>query len=149
MGVTLDDLETFAKMKPIGTTPERRVLVVEDDWLIALALEDMLQEAGYDVVGPVGDLAAAMHLSQVGAFDAAILDYWLHEVTVQPLADALTARRVPFALTTGFGIDVIPKDHGAACVVAKPYTQQDVQHVLARMWASNNETGSGAAMSPA
>jgi len=127
------DFKISAMSKPFDTTSRRRVLVVEDDWLIALSLQEMLQDAGCDVVGPVGDVTAALPLCQGGAIDAAILDYWLRDATAKPLADVLSAHGVPFALTTGFGVDVIPKDHGAACIVAKPYTLHDVREMLAHI----------------
>ncbi len=111
----------------------RRVLLVEDDWLVALALNDMVKEVAYEPVGPAGDLATAMHLAQTGSFDAAILDYWLHEVTALQVAHILAARRIPFALATGFGADAIHKDHKAACVLSKPYTLQDIGDVLSQL----------------
>jgi DNA-binding NtrC family response regulator len=126
-------LDFFALPPSYPAAGKGRVLIVEDDWLIALALHDMVQEMGYEPLGPAGDLPTALHLARGGGFDAAILDYWLHDRTAQDVAHVLTGAGIPFALTTGFGAAVLGKDHKAACVLSKPYTREDIADVLAQL----------------
>jgi DNA-binding response OmpR family regulator len=88
---------------PADRSSARRVLLVEDDSLIALFLADLLNEGGYSVVGPVGHLADAITLAQCEPLDAAVLDVDLAGLFVWPAAEILFARRIPFLLLTGFG----------------------------------------------
>lgn len=126
-------LDFFAMPATYPAGGPGRVLIVEDDWLIALALHDMVQELGYEPLGPAGDLTTALDLARGGAFDAAILDYWLHDRTVQDVAHILSDTGIPFALTTGFGAGVLGQGHKAACVLSKPYTREDIADVLAQL----------------
>lgn len=128
---TSSPLDFFALPASYPAARQGRVLIVEDDWLIALALHDMVEEMGYEPLGPAGDLATALELARGGAFDAAILDYWLHDRSVQVVTDLLSGGGIPFALTTGFGVGVLGTAHNAARVLAKPYTREDIADVLA------------------
>ena len=83
-----------------------RILVVDDEPLISAMTEDWLSELGHVVVGPAHNLAAALKLAEMD-LDAAIVDVALGKDKSYPLADALSARGVPFALTTGYGPDGI------------------------------------------
>ncbi len=80
----------------------RRVLVVEDEFLIALDVEDALGELGCEVVGPVPSVAAALDLLGAGRCDVAVLDVHLGEGSTAPLAQALGERRIPFVVLTGY-----------------------------------------------
>jgi DNA-binding response OmpR family regulator len=79
----------------------RRVLVVEDDPLIACDLQAILENEGILVIGPVGRLADAMALVERSLPDAAVLDVRLETDTSLPLAAWLAERRVPFLFQTG------------------------------------------------
>ncbi len=81
----------------------KRVLVVEDDMLIALDIADELKSAGCTVLGPASRLEPAITLAQAQEFDAAVLDVFLEGAYVWPLAASLAARAVPFIFLTGFG----------------------------------------------
>ncbi len=82
-----------------------RVLVVEDESLLAMLLEDMIAEVGATVAGTFDRLAPAMDFArdQPGAFDLAILDMNLAGERAEPLADLLHAAGAPFILSTGYG----------------------------------------------
>jgi DNA-binding response OmpR family regulator len=80
----------------------QRVLVAEDDKLIALDIAGELKRAGYTVVGPVSRLDAALALAECQDLDAAILDVFLDGAHVWPLGERLAARAVPFVFLTGF-----------------------------------------------
>src|SRR3546814_9846381 len=79
-----------------------RILVVEDELLVALELEMMLIGLGCDVVGPASRLEKAMQLAAAEAIDGAILDVNLRGRPVYPVATALKARGIPFLFSTGY-----------------------------------------------
>jgi CheY-like chemotaxis protein len=80
-----------------------RVLVVEDEFLVATLIEDMLTFAGCVVSGPVPRLAEALDAVHGGTFDAAVLDVNLAGDRIDPVADVLSRRNVPFVFVTGHG----------------------------------------------
>ena len=80
-----------------------RVLVVEDEIMVALLLEDMIADLGHRVVGPVGRLGKALDVANREAIDVAILDVNVDGKEVYPVAEALAARHIPFAFVTGYG----------------------------------------------
>lgn len=79
-----------------------QILVVEDEFLIALELEQVLHLAGYQVVGPATSVAMALELLRHVRPDAAILDVNLAEERVTPVAEVLKAMAVPFVLASGY-----------------------------------------------
>jgi CheY-like chemotaxis protein len=81
----------------------KRVLVVEDDQLIAFGIVAELKSAGCTVLGPALSLEAAVTITEAQIPDAAVLDVFLNGTYVWPLAGMLTARAVPFIFLTGFG----------------------------------------------
>ncbi len=81
----------------------KRVLVVEDEMLIALDTVDELKSAGCTVLGPVLRLEPAISLARTDRMDAAVLDVNLAGQYVWPVAEALASRAVPFMFVTGFG----------------------------------------------
>jgi len=81
----------------------QRILVVDDEILIALDTQDALVGAGYTVVGPVAKLSDALQLAVSEPLDAALLDVSLDGVLIWPVAQALHQRGIPFVLVTGFG----------------------------------------------
>jgi CheY-like chemotaxis protein len=81
----------------------KRILLVDDEALVALAAEDILISEGYSVVGPADRLDSALRLVENEALDGAVLDINLAGDYVWPVADALFERGVPFVLLTGFG----------------------------------------------
>ena len=85
-----------------------RVLIVEDEFLVATLIEDMLTSAGCVVSGPIPRLAEALDAVDCGTFDAAVLDVNLGGDRVYPVADALSRRNVPFVFVTGYGTGVLP-----------------------------------------
>jgi DNA-binding response OmpR family regulator len=79
-----------------------RVLIVEDEPVIALSLEDVLIDAGFEIAGVVSKLEKALALIESGACDAAIVDANLAGVNASPVAIALTARGLPFIVLSGY-----------------------------------------------
>jgi CheY-like chemotaxis protein len=97
-----------------------RVLVVEDEYMLAEALADGLAALGVQVVGPVGGLNEALALAATSELDGAILDINLGGETVFPLADALAARGVPYVFATGYARESIPELYRQAPILSKP-----------------------------
>lgn len=97
-----------------------RILVVDDEPLISALTEEWLLELGHVVVGPAHNLATAMELAE-NDIDAAIVDVSLGKDNSYPLADALSARGVPFALATGYGRDGIEPRYRAHSTLGKPF----------------------------
>lgn len=80
----------------------RHILLVEDEYLIAWALQDDLKNCGAHVVGPAGSVDDALELLLQERIDGAILDVSLGHEKVYPVASALTARNIPFVFATGY-----------------------------------------------
>ena len=78
------------------------ILIVEDEPILAFALEELLISDGFEVVGVMGRLPAALAAIETIAFDAAILDANLAGVSAAPAAEALTTRGVPFVVVSGY-----------------------------------------------
>ncbi|MBB4198780.1 hypothetical protein CCR94_08895 [Rhodoblastus sphagnicola] len=106
----------------------QRILLVEDEALIALDAEDALLAAGFVVVGPAHQLAGALKLAESAEFDAAVLDISLAGVMVWPVADILLARKIPFVLLTGFGRGLdLPPACRRAPLLAKPVKPDELK----------------------
>lgn len=114
-----------------------RLLIVEDDALIAALIEDMLIELGCRVVGSVSSVSAALErLDTLGsALDGAMLDANLGGEPVYPVAARLAAMRVPFAFVSGYGRDGIDEAFAGRPVVDKPFDIEDLQRVVESTFA--------------
>ena len=110
----------------------RRILVVEDEMMIAMLVEDMLADLGCSVVGPAHGLQAAMALAEDATdLDAALLDVNLAGQPVFAVADALRARNVPIIFCTGYGDAGLREADRGAPVLQKPYRARDLAETLA------------------
>lgn len=99
----------------------RRLLVAEDEYLLAWHLCQMLEADGATVIGPVASVADALRMvADTPELDGAVLDVNLGGGMVYPVADALRARGIPFVLATGYDVDVIPETYRDAPCVQKP-----------------------------
>jgi CheY-like chemotaxis protein len=110
----------------------QRILVVEDEWLVATLLEDMLAELGHVVVGPVATLAEAMAAAQQEGFDLALLDMNLHGQSATGVADSLADRGIPFACTTGYGRTDLDERFRGRPILHKPFELRDLEAVIAQ-----------------
>ena len=97
-----------------------RILIVDDEPLIAAMLEEWLSELGHVAVGPAHTLAQALELAG-GDVDAAIIDVSLGDDKSYPLAEALMARGVPFALATGHGPEGLEPRYREQAILGKPF----------------------------
>ena len=110
-----------------------RILVVEDETLLALDLEMLLAQSGCEVVGPVATVAAAIAAVDGELLDAALLDLNLQGESAVPIADALVARSIPFVFLSGYDRSHLPERHRDAPLVAKPYLPDHVLQLLRKL----------------
>ena len=105
-----------------------RVLIVEDEIVVALFLEDLLAEFGYEVAGIVSHLDDAM--ARPTDYDLAVLDVHLNGRNVFDFADRLAAHGTPFVFATGYGTRGIPDRHCARPVLQKPFRPDELKRAL-------------------
>jgi CheY-like chemotaxis protein len=108
-----------------------RVLVVEDEFLMAEELRDALEDVGARVLGPAPSVEAALALLDgTPAIDAAILDVKLGGECSFAVADALVARGVPFVFATGYDASALPLAYRGAHRCEKPVDMTTLRHAL-------------------
>lgn len=110
----------------------KRVLLVEDELLIALLVEDMLAEAGCIVIGPFARMPQALAAAAVEPVDVALLDVNIAGEKVFPVAHVLEERGIPFLFATGYGQAVLPKDRPTWEACTKPFSSVELAERLAR-----------------
>jgi CheY-like chemotaxis protein len=103
-----------------------RVLLVEDEPIIAMTAEDMLGELGCTVAAIAATLGEALEAVEREAFDLVLLDINLNGAESHPVAERLRAKGRPFVFTTGYGADAAR----GAPVVAKPYRLRDLETAI-------------------
>jgi CheY-like chemotaxis protein len=111
-----------------------RVLLVEDETLVAMLLEDMIGDLGGTVVGAASRVGRALEIVNDPAtkIDVGLLDVNLAGEDAFPIAAALAERGVPFAFSTGYGNAGLPELWRSRPTLQKPFTQDQVQSVLSR-----------------
>jgi light-regulated signal transduction histidine kinase (bacteriophytochrome) len=120
---------------PRRTRP--RVLIVEDSYLIALLLEQVLEDQDWELVGPATRVSAALGLARTERIDAALLDINLDGEMSWPVAMALRERGVPFAFSTGYGSAAdLPEALADVLVLKKPFQLSEVENRLHEMLRS-------------
>jgi CheY-like chemotaxis protein len=112
---------------------ERRILVVEDEALVAMLVEDALLDAGFGLIGPARTVAQALDLLATERPDAAVLDLNLGGENSLSVADQLADRGIPFVVATGYGAAGLPARHGQVPVLPKPYDPADLTAALERL----------------
>ncbi len=115
------------------TLRDCRILVVEDEYLLADELQTDLADAGAIVLGPLGTLNQALELIKAeGKIDGAILDVNLCGEMAYPAADLLLERAVPFVFTTGYDESVIPSRFAKVARCPKPVNIRQIRDALGR-----------------
>ncbi len=113
------------------------VLVLEDEMMVAMLLEEMLADLGCNVVGPVATVASALALVDERAIDVALLDVNLSDgQSGYKVAEALSARRIPFAFVTGYGVGTLNPDYRNRPTLQKPFHLSALTDALVRMAAN-------------
>lgn len=119
-----------AAQAPGDPLPGRRILIVEDDPYITLALEDTLTDFGMVVAGAARTLSDALRLAQTAAFDLALLDVNIGHDKIDPVADAIHARGIPFIFTTGCGRAGLPEAFSQQAIIEKPFYVEEILRAL-------------------
>jgi DNA-binding response OmpR family regulator len=114
---------------------QRRVLVVEDEWLIANELEQDLNEAGFSIVGPVGSVERALEAIEAGRIDAAVLDVRLQSEDSYPVAERLQERHIPFLFITGHSSGEIADRYRRHACLQKPFSSRGLLEAVAGILA--------------
>jgi CheY-like chemotaxis protein len=113
-----------------------RILLVEDEMLVAMLLEDMLTEAGHAIVGPMARIDQAVEAARSKAIDLAILDVNVGGEEVYPVAEALAAREIPFAFATGYGAHGLRDPWQDRPTLQKPFHRNDLFRMVAELASS-------------
>ena len=107
-----------------------RLLLVEDEALVAMALKDMLTELGFEVVGAFNKVTEALAVVTNQDVNAAVLDVNLGGELIYPVADSLVAKGVPFVFITGYGAEAIDGRFASYRVLQKPIQRQMLQNTF-------------------
>jgi DNA-binding response OmpR family regulator len=113
----------------------KRILVAEDEYLPALELQEIIENWGGTVIGPVARLEQAMSLARTHELDGAILDVMLARDTSFPVADELIAKGVPVVFATGYDVSLLPERFRSMPKLSKPYTESGSARLLRTVFA--------------
>ena len=116
-----------------GAMAGKRILVVEDEMIVAMLIEDILTDAGATVVGPAARVARALDLLGESEVDAALLDLNLAGEITTPVAEELRRRGIPFAFATGYGAAGVPEKFAGQPLLQKPFQEHDLSRVMAEV----------------
>jgi PAS domain S-box-containing protein len=127
-----------------GQTPLKgnRILIVEDEFVIALSISSCLQEVGAVPVGPAYTVEQALRLIESQRLNGALLDANLGGSTVEEIAGALTRYDIPFAFVTGYSRDTLPPRYRHEPVLAKPFNPGQLIGLVRDMLSSAHEAAS-------
>jgi PAS domain S-box-containing protein len=125
-----------ANQRGANSLSGKRLMMVEDEFLVGLMAKRILEGFGAVVAGPYGRLADALTAAKEGRFDGAVLDFNLAGETAEPLADLLLARGVPFAFLTGYHRDSIDRRYANVPLLQKPIDPDALERVLVSLLES-------------
>jgi len=108
----------------------RNILIVEDETMVAMLLEDIVEEMGCAIVGPTARVANALSTLSSATVDCAILDVNLNGESSYPIADALAAKGVPYIFVSGYGVTGLDDAYQRHPVVQKPFTRAVLEQAL-------------------
>jgi len=115
---------------PLRLKTGNRILLVEDEILVAMMMRDILTELGFSVVGPFSRLSESMVAAVHEEIDAGVIDVNLGGEFVYPVADVLVARNIPFVFVTGYGVESIDGRFGYVPIIKKPVQRQLLQKLF-------------------
>lgn len=114
-----------------ATDGKPRVLIVEDEYLVAMMIQDMLEGMGYAVVDIAGTIEAATAQAEDGTFDIALLDVNLNGAYSTSVAEILVGRGIPFVFVTGYGSGGPHEGFEDVPALPKPLDEAELKRVLA------------------
>jgi CheY-like chemotaxis protein len=116
----------------------RRVLIAEDEYLLASKMVEEFAKLGVETIGPASTVKRALDLIEhCGPLDAAMLDIKLRNEMIFPVADALRARGVPFVFTSGYNQKIIPDRYKDVVRYEKPFDVAEIARVVAQISVSS------------
>ncbi len=115
---------------PVRVGPRKRILLLEDEVLIAMMVAETLTELGFDVVGPFGKVSDAISAVETQAVDAGLLDVNLGDELGYPVAQVFRSRQVPFAFMTGYGAETISAPFSNVPIVQKPVSRDVLRQLF-------------------
>lgn len=115
-----------------------RILLVEDEMLVAMLLEDMLVDAGHTIVGPLSRIDKAVEAARAEAVDLAILDVNVGGEEIYPVAEILAEREIPFAFATGYGASGLREPWQERPALQKPFHRSDLFRMVAQLASSGS-----------
>ena len=116
---------------PLSELRDRRILVVEDEYLVAVSLCEALEDAGSQVIGPVPSVDTAIQAIEAQPqIDAAVVDINLGGVKAYVVADLLLARSIPFVFTSGYEQDALMARYPRIRNCQKPYAMATISAAL-------------------
>jgi two-component sensor histidine kinase len=107
-----------------------RVLLVEDEALVAMMIQETLAEFGFQIVGPISTAADALASARDNHFDAAVLDINLGDGLVYAVAEILEKRNIPFVFVTGYDADSVDSRFGSIPILQKPIEREMLQRIF-------------------
>ena len=110
-----------------------RILIVEDEAIIAMNLEDMVIQLGYYVIAIATRIDKALQLADKEEFNLALLDINLAGVTTFPVAAVLRKRTIPFIFTSGYGQLGLKDDYCGAPLLTKPFNSRELERVISQV----------------
>ncbi len=129
--------ETVAGARRLPGLTGKRLLVVEDESLVAMDIVEALEEAGATVLGPAGSADEALAFLNIGEpFDAVLLDANLHGRPSDMIADVLRGASVPFAFVTGYGREGLPGLFAHAPILSKPFSRAELVNLATNLVAA-------------
>ena len=125
-------------MDRLGPSRESlRILIVEDEFLLAMALEDALSACGCEAVGPVGRVDAALSLARTESLDGAILDVNVHGLNTYQVAAELQLRGVPFVFSTGY--ERLEAPFSNTRMLKKPFNNEQLRAIIHSVFRTEGE----------
>ncbi|HEX2256845.1 MAG TPA: response regulator [Afifellaceae bacterium] len=108
-----------------------RILIVEDEMMVSMMLQDMLEELGYETLGPATRLEEAVATATVSDISAAVLDINLNGKETYPVAEVLRRRGIPFVFATGYGAEMVSERFPGTPALQKPFQRHELGRALA------------------
>jgi CheY-like chemotaxis protein len=121
-----------------------RVLVVEDQMMLGMYIANLLEDFGCEAVGPVAHVVSALPIALHEPLDAALLDLYLVDETVEPIARVLERRGIPFAFISAYPRTAIPVHMRTHPYVGKPFIDGEIKALVARLVGSGGAKGASA-----
>jgi CheY-like chemotaxis protein len=107
-----------------------RILIMEDESLVAMLIQDILADIGCEIAGVASRFDDAMKKAKTVAFDIAIVDVNLHGTQTFAIAEELAKRGLAFIFATGYGAENLPEPLRTAPILKKPFQQSDLEQAL-------------------